>query len=87
MSQERPMSQQPREPYLTADDPPDAVTQARGNTILMIEYLCSQLPPHPPGEPVTPLPLSKWPEYLKRRDEIKGAARRKGWLWCGIPQD
>jgi hypothetical protein len=89
------MSQQSPDPSAKSqlpNDPPDCATEAPGDMMTMTEFLFSELPPHPPGEPVTPLPLtpiplSEWPEYAKRcRDEIYGA-RPKGWLWCGIPQD
>lgn len=49
------MSQYQREPSESAEIRPDAMTQPLGDTSDMTEFLFSQLPPHPPGEPVVPL--------------------------------
>ena len=89
------MTQQDRESSQSLDSAEvgsDAATQARGDTNDLIDYLFSQLDPHPSVEPepllLTPIPISEWSEYAKRcREEIKAAGGREGPLWCGIPQD
>jgi hypothetical protein len=51
------MSQQSREPANAEsnDRPTEGATGPRGDTSDMTAFLFSQLPPHPPGQPVTPL--------------------------------
>src|SRR5262245_42666028 len=54
------MSRQDRLPCESSDSAeigPDAGTEPLGDIMTMTEFLFSELPPHPPGEPVGPLRL------------------------------
>lgn len=79
------MSQQSPDPSAKTEltnDPPDCATEAPGDMMTMTEFLFSELPLHPPGEPVRPprfVPVASkawsflWRYYDRSEREPPGA--------------